>query len=84
MIVDNIETCICIDHKVTYTDSVYYGMPHLKITRGQEWNIFCPNCGRGGCKEFKSQYYALKDWNDMQKSLKQLKKHGLFENDMKS
>lgn len=81
MKVDNIETCICIDHEPTAADSVFYGMPQLKLSRGYEWQIFCPNCGRGGCLEFKSQYHALKHWNKMQSRQKYLEKHGLFKLD---
>ena len=73
MKVDQIETCVCIDHEPTEADSVYYGMPQFKVTRGQKWNIFCPNCGRGGGIEYKSQYLALKDWNEMQIGLKNMK-----------
>lgn len=49
MKVDHIETCVCIDHEPTVADSVYYGMPQLKVIKGQKWSAFCPNCGRGGC-----------------------------------
>lgn len=66
MKVDHIETCVCIDHELTEADSVYYGMPQLKVTKGQEWSAFCPKCGRGGCLDFKSQYLALANWNKMQ------------------
>ena len=72
MKVDHIETCVCIDHEPTSADSVYYGMPQLKVTKGQEGSAFCPNCGRGGCLDFKSQYLALANWNEMQKMLKTL------------
>lgn len=70
MKVDHIETCVCADHEPTAADSVYYGMPQLKVSSGQYWNAFCPNCGRGGCREFKSQYLALMHWNKMQSMLK--------------
>lgn len=72
MKVDHIETCVCIDHESTEADSVYYGMPQLKVSVGQEWSAFCPNCGRGGCLDFKSQYLALAHWNNMQLRLKHL------------
>ena len=72
MKVDHIETCVCIDHEPTAADSVYYGMPQLKVTKGQKWSAFCPNCGRGGCLDFKSQYLALADWNKMQLKQKNL------------
>ena len=73
MKVDHIETCVCIDHEPTEADSVFYGMPRLEVSAGQAWRGFCPNCGRGGCKEFKSPYFALSDWNKMQLGLKNLK-----------
>lgn len=70
MKVDHIETCICADHEPTAMNSLSYGMPQFKIFSNQEWQIFCPKCGRGGCKEYKSQYHALLDWNHMQQRLK--------------
>lgn len=72
MKVGHIETCVCIDHEPTETDSVYYGMPQLKVSVGQEWSAFCPNCGRGRCLDFKSPYLALTHWNNMQLRLKYL------------
>lgn len=86
MKVDHIETCICIDHEPTAADSVFYGMPQLKVTGsgGNEWYTpYCPNCGRGGCSEHKSAYLALKHWNNMQIRLKSFEKRGLFELDNK-
>ena len=34
MKVDKIIPCICCDHQPTEADSVYYGMPILKVTGG--------------------------------------------------
>lgn len=78
MKVDHIETCVCIDHEPTVRDSLLYGMPQFKIFPNQEWQVFCPNCGRGGCKEYKSQYHALVSWNEMQQGLKELKEKGIL------
>ena len=81
MKVDHIETCICADHEPTCADSVFYGMPQLKVTGGgnnQWFTPYCPNCGRGGCSEHKSAYLALKHWNNMQIRQKNLMNHGLF------
>ena len=53
-------------------DSVYYGMPQLKVCGGKPhtyFEVYCPNCGRGGLLQFKSAYLALKDWNEMQEEL---------------
>lgn len=73
MQVANIIPCVCIDHKPTVSDSVYYGMPQLKVSgynsNRQFYTIFCPNCGRGGCNEYKSSYLALKAWNEMMERL---------------
>ena len=70
MRVPNIIPCVCIDHKPTVADSVYYGMPQLKVSSWlgrQFYTVFCPNCGRGGCIEYRSSYLALKAWNKMMK-----------------
>ena len=82
MTVDKIIPCVCTDHNPTVADSVYYGMPQLKVSGAtsyhkQFWTAFCPVCGRGGCVEYKSAYLALKAWNDMQKSLYEFEK-GIF------
>lgn len=59
--------CVCCDHEPSAGDSVYYGMPQLKVTQNMEYyEIFCPRCGRGGLLQFKSAYLAVKDWNEMQ------------------
>lgn len=74
MTVDYIIPCICCEHPPSVSDSVYYGMPILKVANSitahkQFWAYQCPNCGRGSCKEFESSYLALKDWNVLQRSL---------------
>lgn len=69
--------CICCDHEPSAADSVYYGMPQLKVTQSMDFfEIYCPNCGRGGLLQFKSAYLAVKNWNEMQESLRH---HELFE-----
>jgi len=65
MRVKEVFPCVCISHKPDTAVSTYYGMPELR-TNGSFWQIRCPRCGRGGLMEFSSQYYALKDWNEMQ------------------
>ena len=68
MKVDKIIPCVCIDHEPNAGDSVFYGMPQLKVAGGGENQYFtpyCPNCGRGGCSEHKSAYLALKHWNKL-------------------
>lgn len=80
MRVKKIIPCVCIDHKPDVSDSVYYGMPQLKVSGGLENGIqfyspYCPNCGRGGCSEHKSAYLALKHWNEMQENLWHIKEN---------
>ena len=78
MKVDRIIPCICTGHEPTDADSCYYGMPQLKVTGGMMPNgkvenyfeAYCPNCGRGGMFQYKSAYLALKDWNELQESLR--------------
>lgn len=76
-----ITPCICCDHEPTAADSVYYGMPCLQPTADMNhWSIYCPVCGRGGIQQFSSPYYAVKDWNEMQKHLQESKEwDSLFE-----
>ena len=74
MTVDKIIPCVCMDHEPTAADSVYYGMPQLKVNNSmrehkQFWSAFCPNCGRGGFMAEKSAYLALKKWNLIQENL---------------
>lgn len=76
MKVDEIIPCVCCDHEPGIRDSVYYGMPLLKVYGGKpitSFSAYCPNCGRGGCTEYKSAYLALKHWNEMQERLHQTK-----------
>ncbi len=69
--------CVCCDHKSDAGDSVYYGMPQLKITANMEYfEIFCPRCGRGGLTQWESAYQAVKHWNDVQRRAKLLKMEG--------
>ena len=76
MKVDRIVPCVCCDHEPDCSDSVYYGMPQLKVCGGKPhtyFEVYCPNCGRGGLFQFKSAYLALKAWNDMQERLWKIK-----------
>ena len=71
MKVKKIIPCICCDHEPNAGDSVYYGMPQLKVTQGSEFfEAYCPNCGRGGMFQHKSAYLALKHWNELQSNLR--------------
>ena len=73
MKVDKILPCVCCDHEPNTGDSVYYGMPQLKVCGGKPetfFEVYCPVCGRGGLLQFKSAYLALKDWNEMQQDLR--------------
>ena len=80
MKVDKIMPCICCDHEPNCGDSVYYGMPQLKVTDGMSTFVaYCPNCGRGGCIEYKSAYLAIKGWNKIQESIRKIEK--FFEED---
>ena len=83
MRVKKIIPCVCIDHRPDASDSVYYGMPQLKVSGGfdtsmQFYSPYCPNCGRGGCAEYKSAYLALKSWNEMQERLWAVKENPEF------
>lgn len=70
MKVDRVLPCVCLDHKLTCADSIYAGMPQLKFTPDGGWfEVYCPNCGRGGLFQYKSAYLALKHWNNMQERL---------------
>lgn len=73
MRVKRIYPCVCITQKPDTAVSTYYGMPELRVVSsesgGEFWQIRCPRCRRGGLLEFRSQYYALKDWNEMQLGL---------------
>ena len=75
MKVNKIIPCICCDHKPDCGDSVYYGMPQLKVTdRMNFFEAYCPNCGRGGLIQYKSAYLAIKGWNEVQQ---RLRKYGI-------
>lgn len=70
MKVDRVLPCVCLGYKPTCTDSIYAGMPQLKVTPNGGWfEVYCPNCGRGGAFQYKSAYLALKHWNNMQERL---------------
>ena len=86
MKIKRILPCICIDHRPEYGDSGTYGMPALQVYQcglegeyGQRYIPYCPNCGRGGLSDFKSDYSALKYWNKLQYSLWQAECEGIFE-----
>lgn len=69
--------CICCDHEPDCGDSVYYGMPQLKITGKMDYfEAYCPSCGRGGIIQQKSAYLAIKEWNKMQE---RLRRNDIFE-----
>lgn len=74
MKVDKILPCVCCDHEPNSGDSVYYGMPELKVCGGKPktfFSVYCPVCGRGSrLLQFESAYLALKDWNKMQRELR--------------
>lgn len=73
MKIGTIETCTCCDHKPDGGDSVYYGMPHIKISANNDklsYTAFCPNCGKTDTATAKSAHLALKNWNRMLKTLK--------------
>lgn len=76
MKVNKIIPCVCCDHEPNSGDSVYYGMPQLKVCGGKPetyFECYCPNCGRGGLIQHKSAYLALKDWNRLQKQCRRAK-----------
>lgn len=76
MKVDKIIPCICCDHEPDCGDSIYYGMPNLKVTDGMEsFSAYCPNCGRGGCIQYKSAYLAIKGWNKIQECARRMCKN---------
>lgn len=71
MKVSKIIPCICCTHTPNCGDSVYYGMPTLKVTDGMNYfEAYCANCGRGGLIQYKSAYLAIKGWNEMQQRLR--------------
>lgn len=57
--------CICSENQPE--NSVYSGMPRLKVTKNMDFfEAYCPVCGRGGLIQYKSAYLAVKGWNRMQ------------------
>ena len=71
----------CVCSKNSDENSVYTGMPCLKVTSEMDfWEAFCPNCGRGGVLfQYKSAYLALKAWNVMQEGLRSPYSAGFYE-----
>lgn len=73
-----ITPCICCEANYAegHINSVYYGMPQLRVAGGlsgnQYYDAYCPKCGRGGLIQYKSAYLALKAWNEMQYDLRHL------------
>ena len=78
MLPEKILPCVCLGHEKTVADSCEDGMPVLiphGVFNGKIlWNIKCPKCGRGGCLEEKSVYYALKKWNEIQEHCRNIDK----------
>lgn len=78
MTVQKIIPCICCadDYEEMSLNDSFYGMPYLTVHNSlkdhqQFWTYWCPKCGVGGkFLEFGSQYLALKDWNELQTSLR--------------
>lgn len=65
--------CVCCDHEPTQEDSVFYGMPEIRVyntLNGPEYVAYCPKCGRGGFSERRTVQAALKQWNGLQENLK--------------
>ncbi len=73
MKVGKINPCVCTPNPDFIADG-HAGMPHIKTYGGADnyFEVFCPNCGRGGLIQFKSVYLALKDWNEMQQMLRSI------------
>ena len=66
---DTVLPCVCTGRKPNIGDSVYFGMPILRVSNtmnGPEYSVVCPNCGRGGPPEYKSANAALRAWNKLQ------------------
>ena len=71
MKVKTIYPCVCIDHKPDHIASGTDGMPTLQVYSGGDSYSFiacCPHCGRGDLNSFPTQYQALKEWNETQKT----------------
>lgn len=74
MKVKKIYPCVCIKEDPEEKNLIDYGMPDLAVSqitnRGNIWmSAYCRNCGRGDrWMNQKSAYYALKYWNEIQKT----------------
>ena len=59
--------CICCDHTPDCGDSVFYGMPALKISQRIDGELlytpFCPKCGYESMFQYKSVRKAIIEWN---------------------
>lgn len=69
MKVDKILPCVCTEE----LESLYDGMPVLKVCGGKPHTYFtpyCPKCGLGRNKQYISAFLALRAWNEMQETLK--------------
>ena len=93
MRVAKIWPCICIDHEPDCRDSVTYGMPQIRVSGcrtfeskdgGYRYMPYCPRCGRGGMFDFRTDYAALKYWNELQESLWRFEVEGLFVGEKKN
>lgn len=83
MKVDRIRKCVCCEREPNVGDSVYYGMPQLKVCGGKPntyFEAYCPKCGRGSIKQFPSAFLALREWNEIQAECERLKQgKGIFD-----
>lgn len=66
MRVKKIIPCVCVDHKPDASDSVYYGMPQLKVSGGFEtstqfYSPYCPNCGRGRLLRIQIRIFGIEE-----------------------
>lgn len=72
--IGKVETCVCWSGERNAENDWLHGMPHIQVIDNcfghYEYSAYCPNCGRGGINSFFTPYKALKDWNEMQQSLK--------------
>ena len=73
--------CICSEGDKEKEDMCQGGMPIFRPSRPNPrfpnkhlWSYECPDCGRGGLgiTEEKSIYYAIKEWNKLQESLRRM------------
>lgn len=83
MKVDKIRKCICCEREANGGDSVYYGMPQLRVCGGKPntyFQAFCPLCGCGDIRQFPSAFLALRNWNKIQAECERIKQgKGIFE-----